>query len=144
MAGREPDRSQEDLSRRRIAPVLVAAVPVALLFYAVAVEPYAVERHDLGVAIRDLPPAFEGYRILHLSDFEATAPGPREERVTEIAREARPDLVLVTGDLSRKSLVGGRKWRAIRRMAASFETVTRRSRSSVLKPRCVGLGEARR
>jgi predicted MPP superfamily phosphohydrolase len=102
---------------RGILPGLLAALAVALLFYAVAVEPFAVGRHDVRVRVAGLPSAFEGYRILHLSDLEATSPGLREERVARIAREARPDLVVVTGDLTRKNLTGGRRWRAIREMA---------------------------
>src|SRR5207249_3199709 len=58
-----------------------------------------------------------GYRILHLSDFETDVPGARERLVEEIAREARPDLVVVTGDLVRKSLEGASRWDGYRRMA---------------------------
>lgn len=96
----------------------LATLLTGLIFYAVAVEPYAVARHDLTVRIAGLPAAFEGYRILHLSDFEATMPREREERVRRIAQLARPDLVVVTGDLARKSLPVGKKWRAIKAMAS--------------------------
>src|SRR5262249_3074858 len=68
--------------------------------------------------IRSLPAVFEGYRILHLSDFEAEAPGRRERLVAGIAEGARPDLVVVTGDLVRKSLTGDPLWDGYARMAS--------------------------
>ena len=101
---------------RWIAAGLLMSVLAGLGFYAVAVEPFAVERVDLRVSVPGLPAAFEGYKLLHLSDFEAISPGRREARVAAIAREARPDLIVVTGDLIRKDLPAGRKWRALEQM----------------------------
>ena len=100
---------------------VLAGLPVTLaglLFYAFAVEPYAVTRHDFAVPIRGLPGAFEGYRILHLTDLEADAPGRREEKVAAIAREARPDVIVVTGDLVDKTLSRGERWESYRKMAS--------------------------
>src|SRR5262245_48166730 len=101
----------------------LATLLTGLIFYAVAVEPYAVARHDLAIRIAGLPAAFEGYRILHLSDFEAAKPGEREATVEQIARNARPDLVVVTGDLARKTLPTGKKWQAVKAMAAWLGTI---------------------
>jgi len=103
------------------APWLRAGLPVTflggLLFYAMAVEPYAVDRHDVGVIVHGLPRAFEGYRLLHISDFETDEPGSREDQVAAIARDAKPDAIVVTGDLVDKRLPRGRRWEAYRRMA---------------------------
>ncbi|HET9481607.1 MAG TPA: hypothetical protein VFP98_07625 [Candidatus Polarisedimenticolia bacterium] len=97
-----------------------------MLFYAVALEPNFVGRHDLDIPIVGLPPEFEGYRILHLSDFEAIEPGRRERQVAAIAREARPDLIVVTGDLVRKSLGAAARWRAMERMAGYLSSLPSR------------------
>ncbi len=71
-----------------------------------------VARHEMSVStptlrIRDLPPAFVGYRILQISDFhldEYTEPFFLEQVVKHVNRLA-PDLVLLTGDyITRGSL----------------------------------------
>jgi hypothetical protein len=56
----------------------------------------------LDMPVAGLPPALDGLRIAHLSDFHL---GPRSRgavavrRAAEWVRERRPDLVVVTGDL---------------------------------------------
>jgi uncharacterized protein len=61
----------------------------------------------LDVPVPGLPPALDGLRIAHLSDFHLGPPsrGRRAvEEAVEWTRERRPDLVCVTGDLlSRRS-----------------------------------------
>ena len=41
----------------------------------------------------------EGARIVHLTDLHLTGMGGRERRALDAVREARPDLILLTGDL---------------------------------------------
>ena len=57
----------------------------------------------LDVPVSGLPPALDGLRIGHLSDFHLGAPLSRGTRASERAAtwvaERRPDLVCVTGDL---------------------------------------------
>ncbi len=118
MARAEPHRQGRGLIGARPLVLCGAAVLAGAAFYGVAVEPHRIERLDLTVPIRGLPPAFEGYRILHVSDFEASGPGGRERQVERIARASRPDLIAVTGDIVKKSLDGGAKWEAVRAMAA--------------------------
>jgi uncharacterized protein len=61
----------------------------------------------LDVPVPGLPPALDGLRIAHLSDFHLGPPsrGRRAvEEAVEWTRERRPDLVCITGDLlSRRS-----------------------------------------
>jgi predicted MPP superfamily phosphohydrolase len=61
----------------------------------------------LDVPVAELPPALDGLRIAHLSDFHLGLPSRGRhavEAAVEWTRERRPDLVCVTGDLlSRRS-----------------------------------------
>ncbi|WP_298957531.1 metallophosphoesterase [uncultured Methylobacterium sp.] len=55
---------------------------------------------DLDVAIRDLPPAFEGYRLLHLTDLHISRlfPAPWVRTMVDRANASGADLIVVTGD----------------------------------------------
>ena len=50
------------------------------------------------ILIPDLPPAFEGFRLLHLSDLHLSRHGARAARLLAIADEVAPDLVCLGGD----------------------------------------------
>lgn len=61
-----------------------------------------VRLRELELPVPGLPPALEGLRIAHLSDFHLGVPsrGVRAvERAVAWVEERRPDLVVVTGDL---------------------------------------------
>lgn len=51
------------------------------------------------VALRGLPSPFEGFRILQLSDLHATVFGPGQRDLLAAVDRARPDLVVLTGDI---------------------------------------------
>ena len=81
----------------RYAAVLAALVLAALaVAQAVRVPPLK----DVTVAIPDLPPAFDGYTLLHLSDLHLSRlfPAPWAEAVVTRANALRTDLIVVTGD----------------------------------------------
>ena len=57
---------------------------------------------ELEVELPGLPPELDGLRIIHLSDFHFGVPSPgigATWRAAVWARERRPDLVAITGDL---------------------------------------------
>jgi len=121
VAGSEPDRLQERLTRvpaLRILAGIGASLLTAVAFYSVAVEPWTVLENEVAIVIPGLPEALAGYRILLVSDFETETVGTRERQVAAIARRARPDLILVAGDLIDKGIHGARRVRAYERMAA--------------------------
>ncbi|MFH6786339.1 MULTISPECIES: metallophosphoesterase [Methylobacterium] len=72
---------------------LLAALGVA---NAVRVPPV----RDVAVAVSGLPPAFEGYRLLQLTDLHLSRlfPASWAEAVVERANAAGADLIVVTGD----------------------------------------------
>ena len=86
--------------RRRCAMCLVilaAAVLLAVVFFlwqqeSITVSPYTVTDPDL-------PAAFEGLRIVQISDLHGKEFGENNERLLKTVAELNPDLIAVTGDL---------------------------------------------
>jgi uncharacterized protein len=61
-----------------------------------------VERRETAVPIAGLPAALDGFRIIHLSDLHLgtlSLGGRALDRAVAWSREARPDVVVVSGDL---------------------------------------------
>ncbi len=72
---------------------LLAAIGVA---NAIRVPPL----NDVEIAIAGLPPQFDGYRVLHLTDLHISRlfPAPWTQAVVARANAANVDLIVVTGD----------------------------------------------
>ena len=56
-----------------------------------------IVRHN-DIAFKDLPPRFDGFTILHISDLHVDISGPAMQRVCELVGELRYDLCVLTGD----------------------------------------------
>jgi predicted MPP superfamily phosphohydrolase len=72
----------------------------ARVTYGYRIEPTWLELNRRDVAIRELPPAFAGFRIVQLSDFHCSrqvTPDYLAEAV-DLAQAQDPDLVVLTGD----------------------------------------------
>lgn len=69
----------------------------ALIARGMANSARLVLRDEL-VPIPGLPPAFEGFRVLHLTDLHLRQGSSRIEQVLDIVEETDPDLVCLTGD----------------------------------------------
>jgi hypothetical protein len=82
----------------------VAAAPLlavsAVSAYAGLVEPYSYEVRETDIFVRDLPDAFEGFRIAQITDVHHSRIVTIGEvrRVVEITKAAKPDLIALTGD----------------------------------------------
>ena len=59
----------------------------------------ALELNTYTVLAEDLPEAFDGYRIAHISDLHNTQIGDNNEKLLETIRKAGPDIIAITGDL---------------------------------------------
>ena len=57
------------------------------------------------ISSRELPDAFDGYRIAQVSDLHNAEFGGGNQRLLDMLREAEPDMIAITGDLidSRKT-----------------------------------------
>lgn len=70
----------------------------AALLRGAMVEPRRLGLTRLHVKSDRLPPGTPPIRILHIGDLHLERPGQREDRLLELVREAKPDLILLTGD----------------------------------------------
>ena len=91
------------LSRRallRRAAALIA-LPLACSAYAREVEPFWLDLHEIGLPIAGLPPAFDGFRVAHLTDLHMDDHVPLSylRRVVQRVNDAQVDVVAVTGDV---------------------------------------------
>jgi predicted MPP superfamily phosphohydrolase len=94
--------------RRRLRPPwpLTTIGPLAVLVLAGVLYGTHVERHRLRVTrveveVQKLPDAFDGYRIVQLSDFHIGGRGWSQEtlrRAVDLAMAQRGDLIALTGD----------------------------------------------
>jgi uncharacterized protein len=76
----------------------------ARLSYGYRTEPTWVEHNEIEVGIRDLPRAFDGFRIAHLSDLHSGHHLPERflPDVVDRTLALRPDLIALTGDYIHK------------------------------------------
>lgn len=77
----------------------VRAVALAVVFFVLVdgfvVEPYdvALSRHAVTARVQ------QPLTVVHLSDLHTAGFGRREKRIVELVAQARPDLVVITGDV---------------------------------------------
>lgn len=90
--------------RRRLlaqAGVAVAAVPFVSFLYGITRGKYAYTVFNQQVKFPDLPEAFEGFKIVQISDIHAGSFDSKAAvaRGVEMIQAQNPDLILFTGDL---------------------------------------------
>src|SRR5262245_21133289 len=88
-------------NRRVLAAASLAGIAGSLLAYAHLVEPRRLTVERWLVRIPELPPAWEGMRVVHLTDFQIgmwLQSRSLVRRSIELALRLRPDLILLTGD----------------------------------------------
>jgi predicted MPP superfamily phosphohydrolase len=90
------------LSRAVRGPLIVLTLLLLLFAYVTLIEPnwLEVSRHE--VRFNTLPPEFDGLVIAHLTDLHIIQYGRREHRVLTLLSEAKPDLIVITGDFLSK------------------------------------------
>ena len=77
---------------------VAAALLVALVIW-IAWGNTALELNTYTVSSSKLPQSFDGYRIAHVSDLHNAEMGKDNERLLAMLREARPNIIAITGDL---------------------------------------------
>lgn len=77
--------------------VLILCIIVILLYIISGFyNPLVLTRYDYTSS--KVPEGFDGYRIVHISDFHCKEFGDRESDLIAMIRNANPDLILLTGD----------------------------------------------
>lgn len=59
----------------------------------------ALVLNEYTISNEKLPPAFSGFRIAQVSDLHNTQIGKNNENLLEMLRNAKPDMIAITGDL---------------------------------------------
>lgn len=85
--------------RRRIRRAAMVLAVMLALAGAVWWGNNRIGREDLEVRLDGLPEAFDGFRVVQISDLHGKQFGPDNVRLLEAVRAARPDMIAVTGDL---------------------------------------------
>lgn len=89
-------RRKRKKARRRILAIIVILV---LIVYAFNYSNSKVIAEEYAVSIKDLPAAFEGYRIAIISDVHGNTFGEGNEDLLTPLREHKPDMIAITGDI---------------------------------------------
>src|SRR5262245_42862233 len=92
--------TRRDFFRGLVAAPLVAVSATAA--YARLIEPYNYWVSETDIFIRDLPQAFEGFRLTQLTDIHhSRILGISEvRRVVSLAQQTKPDMFVLTGEYS--------------------------------------------
>ena len=90
------NRRKRKKARRRI---LAITVVIVLIVYAFNYSNSKVIAEEYAVSIKDLPAAFDGYRIAIISDVHGNTFGEGNEDLLTPLREHKPDMIAITGDI---------------------------------------------
>jgi predicted MPP superfamily phosphohydrolase len=96
---------------RLFTKVLISTLLVMLLVFAawayydtqcIEIRHYEIRSRSTShpAPARGLAEALDGIKVAHLSDLHIQSIGLREEKVVEILRREKPDLIFITGDLA--------------------------------------------
>lgn len=99
--------------RRRLVRILagLATIAIALAVWAFWIEPGRLVLREVELVLPDWPAADDGLRVAVLTDLHVGSPRnglAHLDRVVALTNGARPDLVLIAGDLVIQGVAGGR------------------------------------
>jgi len=82
-----------------LLPVILAAIGLCYLYGRfIEVDWIRIER--VNIPIRGLPAEFDGFRIIHLSDFHISKMGRREKKLAEMVNSVGANAIFITGDFA--------------------------------------------
>jgi len=88
------------LSLGLIAGIAGGTAATAAGLYMTLVEPFNIQVVDMELTFPNLPPAFDGYTLLHLSDLHLTKLGKLEKRLMDLIGSREVDGCMITGDVT--------------------------------------------
>jgi predicted MPP superfamily phosphohydrolase len=77
----------------------IAIVLIILVFIFLYYENNALVTTRLNLYLQDLPPSFDGYKILQLSDLHGKEFGIDNKKLVSKIKKASPNIIVITGDL---------------------------------------------
>lgn len=77
----------------------ISVISIGLLLCWAISENKALQLHMIPIKDEQIPKAFNGYSIAHLSDLHSEEMGHRNESLLNMLRESHPDIIAITGDL---------------------------------------------
>ena len=85
---------------KRVRTAILALVAAVLSAWGIYEGVRVPDVHRMELAWKDLPAAFDGYRIVHMSDLHCSSAARRGhfERIVEVANSLDADLIAITGD----------------------------------------------
>src|SRR5688572_25389098 len=80
---------------------VLLGLPLGTAVWARQVEPFWLRMHEIELSIPGLPPAFDGFRLAHLTDLhmDSHVPASYLQRMVDRVNEAKPDAIAITGDI---------------------------------------------
>lgn len=93
-------RSTSVISKRSETPLRTLALTLSQAARAALTEPFLLTIEHRSIQLPRLPKAFDGFRIVHLSDIHHSPFTSKEqiERAVDAANRLKPDIVALTGD----------------------------------------------
>ena len=95
-------RQSRAMRKWRIAGIAIGAAVLLTMWWGAIVTPRQLEVNNVTITSANLPAAFDGYRILQVSDLHTGTYGNRTSIMESIVKEINAqhaDLVVVTGDI---------------------------------------------
>ena len=83
----------------RMIAILVAAVLLFALIFYIVWGNTALELNMYTVTGERLPEAFDGFRIVQISDLHNAEFGKNNEKLLSMIKEAKPNIIVITGDM---------------------------------------------
>lgn len=80
--------------RRLITRIILILIVVIMIGF---ISPLKLVKYDLYYS--NLPDAFDGYRILQITDFHCKKFGDAEQPLIRMVKKAQPDIIVLTGDI---------------------------------------------
>lgn len=84
--------------KRHLTRKLIRAA-IVILFLMVVIDNVVIHTTYTRVTIKDLPDAFDDYRIVQVSDLHNNVYGRGQSILIGKIRQAKPDIIVITGDL---------------------------------------------
>ena len=85
----------------KLAGLGLAAIPFASFLYGITKGKYAYKVHRVKLAFKDIPKAFDGFKLVQFSDFHSGSFDSLEsvQRGVELMQDQNADMILFTGDI---------------------------------------------